>query len=111
MRAILIDPRTKPMTLLDWKPDTIDEADAIDPETCTNWRADHGAITYYVWPVLGGFGFGTRLIVRGPRGGKRQMNLGHFKMLAKAKEACERHVAAGCDVSEATRLGLSDTCR
>jgi hypothetical protein len=48
-------------------------------------------------------GIAARLVVRGPRGGRRRLGLGNFATVDEARRACERHWKAGCDVSGAVR--------
>ena len=75
-----------------------------DDAYCPTAQAENVTYTITIeWP--GGHGCnGVFLIVRGSRGGKRRLNLGNYKTVDQAKQACERHLAAGCDVREARRL-------
>ena len=85
------------MTTLNWKrPEFGYEEDR---------EAQIGSVTYFAQSIPGyGGGYGAHVTVRGPRGGKRRLNLGNFKTIADAKRRCEQHYAAGCDVSEAHRI-------
>ena len=42
--------------------------------------------------------------VRGPRGGLKRLDLGNYAKLEQAKQACERHYRAGCDLSKLERI-------
>ena len=58
-------------------------------------------ITYYV--ATGNHGHPAYVEVRGPRGLKR-LNLGFYVKMEQAKQACERHYKAGCDMSKAEKI-------
>ena len=42
--------------------------------------------------------------VRGPRGSLKRLDLGFYVKMEQAKQACERHYRAGCDLSKAERI-------
>jgi hypothetical protein len=64
--------------------------------------AQFGDVTYYV--ASGDYGHRAYLEVRGPRGGLKRLDLGNYAKLEQAKQACERHYAAGCELSKAERI-------
>ena len=39
-----------------------------------------------------------------PRGGWERLDLGYYVKIEQAKQACERHYAAGCDLSKAEKI-------
>ena len=39
-----------------------------------------------------------------PRGSLKRLDLGFYVKMEQAKQACERHYAAGCDLSRAERI-------
>ena len=59
-------------------------------------------ITYHV--VTRTYGYPAYVEIRGQRGGLRRLDLGFYVKMEQAKQACERHYAAGCDVSKAERI-------
>ena len=59
-------------------------------------------ITYHV--VTRTYGYPAYVEVRGPRGGLKRLDLGFYVKTEQAQQACERHYAAGCDVSKAERI-------
>jgi hypothetical protein len=68
------------------------------------FNAQLGNVTYHV--ACGDYGYPAYLEVRGPRGGLRRLDLGNYVKIEQAKQACERHYAAGCDLSKAERITL-----
>jgi hypothetical protein len=66
------------------------------------FNAQLGNVTYYV--ASRDYGHPAYLEVRGPRGGLKGLNLGNYTKIEEAKQACERHYAAGCDLSRAERI-------
>ena len=42
--------------------------------------------------------------VRDPSGGLKRLGLGNYHKIEQAKQACERHYAAGCDLSRAEKI-------
>ena len=75
------------------------------------WKAEPGSapdsafsaqlgnlITYYA--VSRTYGHPAYVELRGPRGGLKRLDLGYYVKIEQAQQACERHYAAGCDVSK-----------
>ena len=79
-------------------------------KTPFEWKAGLGSafnaqianVTYYV--ASRDYGHPAYLEVRGPRGGLKGLKLGNYTKIEQAKQACERHHAAGCDLSRAERI-------
>ena len=81
------------------------------PKTPFDWKADLGSafnnaynaqlgnVTYFV--ASREYGHPAYVEERGPRGGLKRLNLGNYNKIEQAKQACERHYAAGCDLSRA----------
>jgi hypothetical protein len=42
--------------------------------------------------------------VRNRRGDLKRLDLGYYVKIEQAKQACERHYAAGCDLSRAEKI-------
>ena len=42
--------------------------------------------------------------VRDPRGGLKRLDLGNYHKIEQAKQACERHYAAGCELGRAEKI-------
>ena len=59
-------------------------------------------VTYHV--AQGAYGHPAYLNVHGPRGGLKRLDLGLYVKVEQARQACERHYAAGCDLSEAKKI-------
>jgi hypothetical protein len=59
-------------------------------------------VTYHV--AQGAYGHGALLEVHGPRGGLKRLDLGLYVKVEQARQACERHYAAGCDLSKAKKI-------
>jgi hypothetical protein len=59
-------------------------------------------ITYHV--VTRTYGYPAYVEIRGQRDGLRRLDLGFYVKMEQAKQACERHYAAGCDVSKAETI-------
>ena len=66
------------------------------------FSAQLGNITYHV--ATRDYGHPAYLEVHGPRGGLKRLDLGNYVKIEQAKQACERHYAAGCDLSRAERI-------
>ena len=67
------------------------------------FSAQLGSVTYYA--VTRSYGHPAYSEVRGARRGLKRLDLGTYVKLEQAKQACERHYRAGCDLSKAeTRL-------
>jgi hypothetical protein len=66
------------------------------------FSAQLGDVTYYV--ATRTYGYPAYVEVHGPRGGLKRLDLGFYVKMEQAKEACERHYAAGCDVSKAEKI-------
>jgi hypothetical protein len=45
--------------------------------------------------------------VRDSRGGLKRLDLGNYHKIEQAKQACERHFAAGCDLGSAEKISRS----
>ena len=63
--------------------------------------AQLGSVTYYA--VTRSYGHPAYIEVRGARRGLKRLDLGTYVKLEQAKQACERHYRAGCDLSKADR--------
>ena len=59
-------------------------------------------ITYHV--VTRTYGYPAYVEVYGPRGGLKRLDFGFYVKMEQAKQACERHYAAGCDLSKAEKI-------
>jgi hypothetical protein len=59
-------------------------------------------VTYHV--AHGAYGHGASLEVHGRRGGQKRLDLGLYVKVEQARQACERHYAAGCDLSKAKKI-------
>src|SRR5262249_5544952 len=68
----------------------------------TAYNAQVGNVTYYV--TSRDYGHPAYLEVRDPRGGLKRLDLGNYHKIEQAKQACERHYAAGCDLSRAETI-------
>ena len=66
------------------------------------FRAQLGKVIYHV--VSRTYGYPAYLEVRVPRGSLKRLDLGFYVKMEQAKQACERHYAAGCDLSKAERI-------
>ena len=66
------------------------------------YNAQLGNVIYYV--ASRAYGHPAYLEVRGPRGGLKRLDLGNYNKIEQAKQACERHYAAGCDLRRAERI-------
>ena len=66
------------------------------------FRAQLGVVTYYV--ATRTYGYPAYVEVRRPRGSLKRLDLGFYVKMEQAKQACERHYRAGCDVSKAERI-------
>ena len=59
-------------------------------------------VAYYA--VTRTYGHPAYVEVSGPRGGLKRLDLGYYVEIKQAKEACERHCVAGCDLSQAKKI-------
>ena len=66
------------------------------------FSAQLGVVTYYV--ATRTYGYPAYVEVRRPRGSLKRLDLGFYVKMEQAKQACERHYRAGCDVSKAERI-------
>jgi hypothetical protein len=66
------------------------------------FSAQLGNVTYYT--VTRSYGHPAYLEVRGARGGLKRLDLGNYVKIEQAKQACERHYRAGCDLSKAATI-------
>jgi hypothetical protein len=66
------------------------------------FSAQLGNITYYA--VTHSYGHPAYVEVRGARGGLKRLDLGNYLKIEQAKQACERHYRAGCDLSKAQTI-------
>ena len=66
------------------------------------FSAQLGSVTYYA--VTRSYGHPAYIEVRGARRGLKRLDLGTYVKLEQAKQACERHYRAGCDLSKAERI-------
>jgi hypothetical protein len=83
-----------PQTPFKWK--------AVGNAFNTAYNAQLGNVTYYV--TSRDYGHLAYLEARDPRGGLKRLDLGNYHKLEQAKQACERHYAAGCDLVGRRRL-------
>ena len=82
------------------------------PKTPFEWKAELGSafnaqlgnVTYYV--TTRDYGHPAYLEVRGRSGGLKRLDLGNYHKIEQAKQACERHYAAGCDLSRAQKISV-----
>jgi hypothetical protein len=68
----------------------------------TAFSAQVANVTYHV--ASRDYGYPAYLEVHGPRGGLKRLDLGYYAKIEQAKQACERHYAAGCDLSRAEKI-------
>jgi hypothetical protein len=66
------------------------------------FSAQLGNVTYYV--ASRNYGYPAYVEARGARGGLKRLDLGNYAKIEQAKQACERHCGAGCDLSRAERI-------
>ena len=66
------------------------------------YSAQLGNVTYYV--TSRDYGHPAYLEVRDPRGSLKRLDLGNYHKIAQAKQACERHYEAGCDLGRAETI-------
>ena len=59
-------------------------------------------ITYHI--VTRTYGYPAYVEIRGRRDRLSRLDLGFYVKMEQAKRACERHYAAGCDLSKAERV-------
>jgi hypothetical protein len=84
-----------PKTTLVWKAEVGSAPDSA-------FSAQIGDVTYHVATRY--YGYPAYIEVHGPRGGLKRLDLGNYVKIEQAKQACERHYAAGCDLSRAERI-------
>ena len=65
------------------------------------FNAQLGNVTYHV--ATRDYGYPAYLELHGPRGDQKRLDLGYYAKIEQAKQACERHYAAGCDLSKAEK--------
>jgi hypothetical protein len=87
-----------PQTHFEWKAE-------LGSAFNTAYNAQLGNVTYYV--TSRDYGHPAYLEVRDPRGGLKRLDLGNYHEIEQAKQACERHFAAGCDLGSAEKIGRS----
>ena len=87
---------------------------SLVPQTPFKWKAELGSafntaystqlgnVTYYV--TSREYGHPAYLEVRDPSGGLKRLDLGNYHKIEQAKQACERHYAAGCDLGKAEKI-------
>jgi hypothetical protein len=75
-----------------------------EPDTAPDsaFNAQLGDITYHVETRT--YGYPAYVEIRGQRSSLKRLDLGFYVKMEQAKQACERHYAAGCDVSKAERI-------
>src|SRR6202040_889852 len=73
---------------------------AVPPDSA--FSAQLGSVTYYA--ATRSYGHPAYIEVRGAHRGLKRLDLGTYVKLEQAKQACERHYRAGCDLSKAERI-------
>jgi hypothetical protein len=81
-------------------------------KTSLGWKADNVLNTAFSAQVAnviyhvasGAYGHTAYLEVHSPRSGLKRLDLGLYVKIEQARQACERHYAAGCDLSKAKKL-------
>ena len=68
----------------------------------TAYNAQLGNVTYY--DTSRAYGHPAYLEVRDPPGGLKRLDLGNYHKIEQAKQACERHYEAGCDLGRAQTI-------
>jgi hypothetical protein len=66
------------------------------------FRAQLGGVTYHVATQT--YGYPAYVEARGPRASLKRLDLGFYVKMEQAKQACERHYKAGCDLTKAERI-------
>ena len=66
------------------------------------FNAQLGDVTYHV--ATRTYGYPAYVEVRGARGSLKRLDLGFYVKMEQAKQACERHYKAGCDLSKAETI-------
>jgi hypothetical protein len=66
------------------------------------FSAQLGNVTYHV--ASREYGYPAHVEVRGARGALKRLDLGNYNKIGQAKQACERHYRAGCDMSKAASI-------
>jgi hypothetical protein len=67
------------------------------------FKAQLGKVITYS-AVTRTYGHPAYVELRGPRGGLKRLDLGYYLKIEQAKEACEQHCVAGCDLSKAKKI-------
>ena len=81
---------------LEWKA----ELGSGTPNSAFN--AQFGNIIYHV--ASRDYGCPAYVEEHAPRGGLKRLDLGFYVKIDQAKQACERHYAAGCNLSGAEKI-------
>jgi hypothetical protein len=81
---------------LEWKA----ELGSGTPNSAFN--AQFGNIIYHV--ASRDYGCPAYVEVHAPRGGLKRLDLGYYVKIEQAKQACEQHCVAGCDLSKAKKI-------
>ena len=68
----------------------------------SGFSAELGETIYHV--ASRDYGYPAYVEARGTRGGLKRLDLGNYARIEQAKQACERHYRAGCDLSKAERI-------
>ena len=81
------------------------------PKKSFVWKADNAFntafsaqvanVTYHV--ASGAYGHSAYVEVHSPRSGLKRLDLGLYVKIEQAKQACERHYAAGCKAKKITQ--------
>ena len=66
------------------------------------FNAQLGDVTYHVGTRT--YGYPAYVEVRSRRSSLQRLDLGFYVKMERAKQACERHYKAGCDLSKAERI-------
>ena len=82
------------------------------PKTPLVWKANDAFSTAFSAQVANvtyhatsrPYGHPAYLEVHGPRGDLKRLDLGYYVKLEQARQACERHYAAGCDLTKAEKI-------
>jgi len=69
----------------------------------TAFHAQVANVTYHATSSRT-YGHPAYLEVHGPRGALKRLDLGYYVKIEQAKQACERHYAAGCDLRNAEKI-------
>ena len=66
------------------------------------FNAQLGNVTYHV--ASRDYGCPAYVEEHAPRGGLKRLDLGFYVKIDQAKQACERHYAAGCELGRAEKI-------